>query len=318
MGSISVVVCTLNPRTEYLERVFGALDRQSLSKDRWELIVVDSASDRPIADRYDLSWHPASRHVREETSGLASARFRGIAESSGGLIVFVDDDNLLAPEFLAEALAIADRFPQLGVFGAGVLAPEFESRPPDEIRPFLSLLAIRNVRSPRVSDRAYESSGIPWGAGLCVVRSVATRYRSFVERLNVGDRIGRTPQDLFSGDDDLFSWLAVSRGLAFGIFPQLRLTHLIASHRLTQGYILRLIGDHAFSSAVRDYVLTGSRPVPLRWSAPIGLFFHGLRRGRFANRCRQAELSGVSRAARFVVEQELQPLAADGRRLAAV
>jgi hypothetical protein len=53
-------------------------------------------------------------------------------ESSGELAVFVDDDNVLAPDFLEQARVISARYPHLGVFGAGNLEPEFEVQPSAE------------------------------------------------------------------------------------------------------------------------------------------------------------------------------------------
>jgi hypothetical protein len=37
----SVIICTHNPRPEYLRRVLGALETQTFDKKRWELLVVD-------------------------------------------------------------------------------------------------------------------------------------------------------------------------------------------------------------------------------------------------------------------------------------
>ena len=97
---ISVIICTRNPREDYLRRTLDALKAQSLPKDQWELLVVDNASDAPLAGRFDLSWHPNARHVREEKVGLTHARLHGIAASQADLLVFVDDDNVLRPDYL--------------------------------------------------------------------------------------------------------------------------------------------------------------------------------------------------------------------------
>src|SRR6266567_2020506 len=130
---ISVVVCAHNPRLDYLRRVLAALDEQTLSKQDWDLVVVDNASSQPLADAYDLSWHPRGHHVREDRLGLTPARLRGINETCGDLLVFVDDDNVLATDFLEEASAINEKYTYLGVFGAGRLEPEFEVETPSEV-----------------------------------------------------------------------------------------------------------------------------------------------------------------------------------------
>jgi glycosyltransferase involved in cell wall biosynthesis len=309
MAKISVIVCTHNPRRDYLRRVLDALNAQTLPKQDWELLVVDNASDERLAETCDLSWHPRARHIREDDLGLTPARLRGITEARGELLVFVDDDNLPASDFLEQAAGIHGQYPYLGAFGAGSLEPEFEVQPPPEIRPRVHLLALRNVSSVRWSNNASDFDSIPWGAGLCVSRPVANLYRQFIGTLDVtAFFLDRSGQELFSGGDDVFSWVAVSAGCGFGIFPQLRITHLIAAGRLNRRYFLRLIHDHTFSSSVRHYVLAGIQPRRIEWTRYAHVLLHGVRNGRFSMRCQWAESSGEDRAARFILEQRLRPL----------
>jgi hypothetical protein len=123
---------------------------------------------------------------------------------------------------------------------------------------------------------------------------------------------------LFSGEDDLFSWAAAADGRGFGIFPELRITHLISAGRLNRGYFVRLIHDHAFSHGVLSYLLAG---LPPRRSGPdryVRLLLHGIRKGRFSMRCRRAALRGEDAAARFLSENGLRPLGEVPRLFAGV
>ena len=61
----SVIVCTYNPRAQYLSRVLDALRMQTMPKSDWELIVVDNKSTAAVEERFDVSWHPNGRHVLE-------------------------------------------------------------------------------------------------------------------------------------------------------------------------------------------------------------------------------------------------------------
>ena len=56
-----------------------------------------------------LGWHPHHLELLENEPGLTAARVRGINESEGELLVFVDDDNLLADDYLERAVEIARR-----------------------------------------------------------------------------------------------------------------------------------------------------------------------------------------------------------------
>jgi glycosyltransferase involved in cell wall biosynthesis len=310
MKQASVVFCTHDPRPDYLRRALNALERQTLPRGLWELVVVDNASVLPAVSPHDVAWHPAARIVREDVLGLTPARIRGISETDGALVTFVDDDNLLAPDYLERAVELHARFPQLGTFGAGSLEAEFESPPPPEIHRYLPLLAVRSVAGPRWSNQPGVDA-VPWGAGLVVARSIADRYEEFVEHLRIGPVLDRRGAQLNSGGDDLFSWLGTLSGFGFGIFPQLRITHLINQDRVRRSYVLRLIHDHSFSAAVRRCVLTGEVPRRLGIRALVRIGLHGLRRGPFSMRCRWAASTGAHRATRFLVEEGLLP--GDGR-----
>src|SRR5580658_7466146 len=111
MPAISVIICAHNPRRDYLSRALDALKAQSLPREQWELLLIDNASKEPLANSLDLSWHRGGRHVLEKELGLTPARLRGIREASGEVLVFVDDDNVLAPDYLDHALGIARSHP---------------------------------------------------------------------------------------------------------------------------------------------------------------------------------------------------------------
>ncbi len=308
MADISVIVCSHSPRRAYLRRVLEALARQTLPKENWELLVVDNASKEVLADTCDLSWHARARHVREDNLGLTAARLRGIREACGELFVFVDDDNVLALGFLEEAWAVYGRYPYLGAFGAGNLDPEFEVQPPSDIRPRVQYLGLRNLSSARWSNNPNDVQSIPWGAGLCVGRRVAHSYRQFVESLDpdVTAVLDRRGTRLFAGGDDVFSWVAVSGGYGFGVFPQLRITHLISAVRLNRRYFLRLIHDHAFSHGVLRYKLAGVQPRRTTWAKYVHLLLHGAKNGQFSMRCQWAQSCGEESAARYILDKRLQ------------
>ena len=170
----------------YFGRVLESLRAQTLATDQWELLLVDNASDSPLADSWDLSWHPHHLKLREEEQGLTPARLRGIKESEGQLIVFVDDDNLLASNYLERALEVEREYPFVSVFGAGALTPEFEVEPRPHVGHLCPLLGLRTVSRVRWTNNPKDSPCIPWGAGLCAKRATAMAYDS--SRRANGDR----------------------------------------------------------------------------------------------------------------------------------
>ncbi|HUC84713.1 MAG TPA: glycosyltransferase [Candidatus Acidoferrales bacterium] len=306
---ISVVICTHQPRPEYLRRTLAALQTQTLPKAQWELLLVDNASQPAVAKDHDVSWHPLGRQLVEHTLGLTPARLRGIAEARGQWLVFVDDDNLLAADYLANVMAIAAAEPRLAVLGAGTLRPEFEIPPPRELNDLLPLLALRQVKSPQRGGDPKQTDALPCGAGLCVHREIARQFSQLIGQVQSGVVLGRKGGELFSHEDDLFSWAAAAKGMEFGVFPELHITHLISAGRLNQAYFLRLIYFHTFSHWILQFLLAGETPRRIGWLRTLRLAPHALRRGIFSARCQWQWALGEDRAARFIVENSLSPLA---------
>jgi GT2 family glycosyltransferase len=308
MQRTSVIVCSLNPRPDYLRRVLQSLREQTLPLEEWELVLVDNGSDQPLLGAWDLSWHPHHIQVREPEPGLTAARLRGIKEAGGDLLVFVDDDNLLAADYLARAAELARAYPHLSVFGAGALEPEFEQQPKARVRPFISLLGIRTTARALWTNNPRDSGCIPWGAGLCVTRRTATAYVQLLDRLHITHLLDRRRDRLFCGGDDLFSWVSARAGWGFGVFPSLRVTHLVRGDRVGEHYLLRLIHDHAYSHGILRYVLCGDQQPRLQIVDGIRMLLHGLRRGRFSMQCQWAAARGADAAARDIAEQGVHPL----------
>jgi glycosyltransferase involved in cell wall biosynthesis len=315
MTRLSVVICTHNPLPAYLQRVLGALAAQTLPRTQWELLLIDNASETPVAPQVDLSWHPRGRTVREETLGLTPARLRGIAETDGDVLVYVDDDNLLAPDYLHGAQALMAAHPRLGAIGAGALEPEFAVEPSPELRPYLALLALRSRPTAASSHDPRDGECVPWGAGLCVTRAVAQVYVRLVAQLDTHGMLDRRGQRLFGNGDVAFSWAATRIGQGFGVFPELRALHLIRAERITQQYFLRMAFDSTLSNSVSDYLFLGVEPArgAHRWQQIVRLPLRAVRRGPFALRMGWAVIRGADRARSLIEHQGLKPLVLERR-----
>jgi GT2 family glycosyltransferase len=247
--SLTVVICTHNPRPDFLQRTLASLRDQALPFTHWDLLIIDNASTNDVLPSVDLAWHPNARVIREDRVGLTMARLRAIAETSSELLLFVDDDNELAPDYANTLLRLAGQHPSLGCFGAGRLEPEFEEEPADELRPYTYMLALRTVGRAQWSNIPTDGV-IPWGAGLAVRRPVAKAFAAATTTNAQRQQLGRTGESLHSGEDDEFSWIACDIGFGKGVFPELRITHLIAAKRVKREYLLAISEGHAYSEVI--------------------------------------------------------------------
>lgn len=253
---LTVAVCTHNPRPDFLARTLAALRAQTLPPERWELLLVDNASTPPLAGRWSLAWHPGARHIREAELGVAAARIRAMREARTGLLLFVDDDNLLAPDYAARALARAGAECSLGCFG-GQLVPEFETPPAEWTRRWWTYLAIRPLTADQRATGLRHYDACPPTAGMIVRRAVWQRYLELCARDPRHLRLGVWGRRRVGGEDLDLALCAFDLGLGLGRFADLILTHLIPAARLTEDYLARLVEGIAFS----DVVLAGLRPV---------------------------------------------------------
>jgi glycosyltransferase involved in cell wall biosynthesis len=256
---VSVILCTHNPRADYLDRVLKGLQNQTFSVQHWELLVIDNASEESVADRFDISWHPSGRHVREDELGLTPARLRGIAEAVAELLVFVDDDNVLDSDYLEQALRVAREYPFLGTWG-GSANPEFEVPPQPWAVPYLGRLAIRECMRDSWSNLLSYNESLPYGAGMCVRRVVATAYAAKANADRRHRALDRRGDDLAGGGDYALIFAGCEIGLGTGSMVALRLTHLIPARRLTRSYLLRLEERSAYSIVLLDHLVNGAFP----------------------------------------------------------
>lgn len=265
MSTLSVIICTHNPKRHYFEKVLGALKAQTLPFEKWEVLLIDNASDRPLASDVDLSWHPGARHIREEELGLTPARLRGIAEAAAETLVFVDDDNVLDPNYLEVALQISNDYPFIGAWGGQIL-PEFEVTPPEWTKPFWGYLALREVERDQWSNLLHQLETTPHGAGLCIRKVVAEQYATNAKHHPVRSKLGRkgtAGQDEIplSCEDTDMAYTACDIGLGTGLFTALKLTHLIPANRLTEEYLCRLVKGSTYSKVILES-LRNQLPTP--------------------------------------------------------
>jgi glycosyltransferase involved in cell wall biosynthesis len=257
---VSVIICTHNPRRAFLEAVIESLRLQSLRLKDWELLVIDNASTEPVTTGYDLAWHPNGRTLREEQLGLTHARLRGISESKADLLIFVDDDNVLATDYLEAALKLAESRPSVGIW-SGRIDLEFQTTPPEWTRRYWSFLVQRTVEHDETTQEMHLEEPLPVGAGMCVRREVALAYLSEARNSEMRISLDRCGASLGSAGDTDMAMLACALGWQRGVFQSLHLRHLIPPERVTEEYLLRLTEGILVSTFVVKH-LHGISSVP--------------------------------------------------------
>lgn len=271
---LTVIICTHNPRKEFLDRTLEALEAQTLPKDVWEFLLIDNASETSVAGRWSIGWHPNSAHLHEPRLGLTFARLTGIAAAKAPWLVFVDDDNLLAPDYLENACHIAESKPFLGVF-SGKITGEFEIPPPEWLVPDLDMIAVRDLTKDIFSN-FYTWDASPVGAGMVIRKEIATAYREDSLINPIKKMLGRSGKSLSSGEDTDMILTALDRGFAIGRFTNLELIHLIPRGRLEKTYILKLCEGVAYSNHILGYIWKEKSFFTPNWHYQVALQLYRL------------------------------------------
>jgi glycosyltransferase involved in cell wall biosynthesis len=279
MNAVSVVIPAHNPDAGRLRETLRGLRNQSLPPDLWETFLVDNASTVFPSEKEYADAAPSNmRLISEPRLGLTSARLAGFRAARGATFVLVDDDNVLAPGYLAEVARLFARDPRLGAAGGRSL-PSFESPPAPWQSEFLSLLALRDLGDSELLATSFRPQGAlrneyplcaPIGAGMAIRREAALTWAETVERDPKRRRLDRSGLELVSGGDNDMVMTALEQGWTIGYFPSLSLNHLIPSARLDAAYLARL--NRAIQrSWVQVLAIHGANPwAPIaRWTVPL-------------------------------------------------
>jgi glycosyltransferase involved in cell wall biosynthesis len=252
--AITVLICSHNPRGEYLRQVLEALQHQTLDKRKWELFLIDNCSSQPLHEAFPLSWHPSARHLSVNKLGKTHALLHGIKEAQSGILLVVDDDNVLAPDYLENVLSIFEKNSFVGVIG-GVIEGEFEVQPPAWSLPYLHYLAIIDKGNRPLHALTPEMTFyIPPGAGMGIRKTIAEYYTQQIENDPVRQGLDPVGEMLSRAGDTDLALCAFELGLARGYFPQLKLKHLIPKSRLEPDYIESLIEGSNYSVSLLSLI----------------------------------------------------------------
>ena len=221
---VSVVVCTRD-RADDLRNCLNAIKRQVVTPH--EVIVVDNASSSDQTRLLVQTDFPSVRYVHEPRPGLDWARNRAIAEASGDVVAFTDDDVLVDERWSAAiAAAFAER-PDIDALTGLVLPAEIETeaqwlfeRYGGFGRGFVRRVFHVAPQSPAASAERHVGTGkFGTGANMAFRRLLFERIGGFDPALDVG-----TPTN-GGGDLELF-FRVIAEGATLFYEP-----HAIVRHR---------------------------------------------------------------------------------------
>lgn len=247
---LCVAICTYN-NAQLLDRTLATVEKQVVPAEvTWSVLIVDNNSTDAtgsVVDRYiDRGGIPGLRRIVESRQGLAFARKRAACESTEEILAFIDDDCLLSPNWIAQAVAGCRRHPAAGALG-GRVRLLWESAPDDVLLRFARAYAAQDCGDV---PRRVPFKGLPHlvGAGL-VLRRTALRAAGWPDRMFL---VGRCGAALTSGEDLEIVFRIQRAGFELWYDPAMELEHFIPAHRISHEYLCRLVrGQGKSKPAIR-------------------------------------------------------------------
>lgn len=210
MVDVSIVIPTYN-RKAFLLETLASLTKQSYPATKLEVIVVDDGSTDGTHEIASEQFPFLLRYIYQSNQGSAAARNTGGRNASGKLLIFLDDDMWIEPEYVMGL--VEDHQHHSHIVGMGSLRPFLPDAP--------SIFA-------KINTEITEHTKIGSNVGFvdfteCVTNNLSVERDDFFEIGMMQDVAGDGPT--WWGDVD-FGYRAAQKGFRF-----LRSDKAICVHR---------------------------------------------------------------------------------------
>jgi len=231
---VSIIISTYN-NAKSLERTLASVAKQDADKSLWECVVVNNNSTDDTAERVAaFAKQNADVNIRlvdEPQQGLSYARNRGIAESKGQFLAFIDDDETINEGFVSAYIDVSRNH---GAFvAAGALKVCYDTARPKWMSHYTEKM-IANPFDLGNNVITISSKITPTGGNMAFNREMFNLYGNFDTSL------GRKGGELFGGEEnDMFARI---RDLGERVFyaPNAIAYHHIPDSKLTPEYFDKL------------------------------------------------------------------------------
>jgi glucosyl-dolichyl phosphate glucuronosyltransferase len=240
---ISIVVCTFN-RAPVLQRMLESFFRQEqLNEIQYELLIIDNNSnDNTAMTVQEFLSKGNTKYFIELNQGLSFARNRGVGESKGDVISFLDDDVLVHENWLASVKACFDE-EDADVVGGRVLL-KFEALQPQWLAGlFRKCLSEVDLGASR---KVLCNGDCLYGANL----SFRKKVFDLVGLFDID--AGRRRHQLLSGEETHMVRRILANGGKVLYDPNVFVEHLIGSERLQWKYFVKRAGGDGLTEEFFD------------------------------------------------------------------
>lgn len=242
----SIIFCTYN-REKYIYNAMKSIAEQDFSTQDYEIVLINNNStDRTesICAQFRVDYSNVNFNYFVETNqGLSYARNRGVKESRGDVLIFVDDDATVFDTYLSSISTFFDAHPQVRACG-GPIVPVYEVDKPKWLSHYTEQL-IGGALYYGDSIKPFKNGKYPGGGNSAFRKEIFEKYGLF----NVD--LGRKGTGLIGAEEkDLYDRLTRGHEV-FYYLPQMGIHHYIPEKKLTEAHFKELTYSIGKSERIR-------------------------------------------------------------------
>lgn len=229
---ISAIVSTYN-RAHFLPILFDSIISQSVGFEQYEVVIVNNNctdNTEEVCKKF-IADHPKIQitYCIETSQGLSYGRNRGISESKGELVTFLDDDAFLAPDFFEKTLSFFKHSSEVNAIGGKILLHYMKEKPA-WLNPFMSsLLGYFNCGD---KEKVFTNSYFR-GSNMTFRKCLFKKYEGF------NTSLGRVGKQLFGNEEKELFYRLKSKGEEMWYVPSTVVYHLVPIERTYSEFIKR-------------------------------------------------------------------------------
>lgn len=274
MIRFSVIFCTYN-REKYIYNAMKSIAEQDFPKQGYEIVLVNNNSTdntKQICEQFQADYPSVVfRYFDETNQGLSYARNRGVKESKGEILVFVDDDATVSDNYLPSIDTFFAGHPDVSACG-GPIIPVYEADKPKWLSHYTEQL-IGGALYEGDKVKPFRNGKFPGGGNSAFRKGVFEKYGLF----NV--ELGRKGTGLIGAEEkDLYDRLTKGNE-QFYYLPEMILYHYIPEKKLTESHFRELTYSIGKSERIRTKSVSEKEyrkrllSEAVKWAASWLLFF---------------------------------------------
>lgn len=171
----TTVIIASHKRPDSIRRLIASLAPELATGSR-EIIIAENGTPTPM--QLSLEGAPL-RHLHEPRSGKCRIQNRAIAEASGEILVFLDDDLVVARSYLAAVEQFFDAHREFAAMKGRILPDEDPEKKVGQLAPYMDLPIVDH------GDEVLEVRGV-LGANMAFRADALRQVGPFDERLGPG------------------------------------------------------------------------------------------------------------------------------------